>query len=213
MTTPPNSNFIHPTAVVGPDVVMGEGNYIGPYCVVYGKTVLGHRNRLEAHCAIGTPPEHTQFFTHTEGAVQFGDDNVVREFVTVNAGMAHPTVLGDRNSLLRGSYLGHDSIVENDVILAPNALVGGHSYLMSGCYFGLASMCHQYSVIGAYVMLGMGAVVPKHKEILPCQIFVGNPVTYLKENEVGIQRWQLSPAAIAALRVRYHELVVKGRPA
>ncbi len=205
MTTPPK-NFIHPTAIVGSQVVMGEGNYVGPFCLIEGKTVLGNHNRFEAYCSIGTPPEHKDYFTYADGEVRIGDGNVFREFVTVNAGMSHPTVLGNRNSLLRNSHVGHDSILEDDIILACNVLIGGHSYLMSGCYFGLASMCHQYSLIGGYSMIGMGGVVPKKRQVHPGHIFVGNPVEFLKENSVGLQRSGLSDSDIVTLRVRYTAL-------
>ena len=46
-------NVIHPTAVIGDRVEMGEDNYIGPFCYFTGEVEIGNNNRFEAYCSIG----------------------------------------------------------------------------------------------------------------------------------------------------------------
>jgi UDP-N-acetylglucosamine acyltransferase len=125
-------NFIHPTAVISDDVTLGHGNYIGPYCYITGKTVIGDNNRFEAYCSIGTPPEHRDHFTNSPFNVIIGNNNTIREFVTINAGTVRSTVLGNNIVMLRNSHIGHDSIIEDKVNLSCNLLIGGHSYIMEG---------------------------------------------------------------------------------
>ena len=31
------ANFIHPTAIIGDNVIIGDGNYIGAYCIIGDK--------------------------------------------------------------------------------------------------------------------------------------------------------------------------------
>ena len=90
--------------------------------------------------------------------------------------------------MLRNSHIGHDSIIEDRANLSCNVLVGGHSYVMEGVNMGLGAMCHQFSVLGAYAMIGMGGIVVKSSEIHPGEIYVGNPVKFLKENRIGLNR-------------------------
>ena len=47
-------NKIHPTAIIGKEVVLGEGNTIGPYSVIEGKTYIGDNNTICSHVVIGS---------------------------------------------------------------------------------------------------------------------------------------------------------------
>jgi UDP-N-acetylglucosamine acyltransferase len=184
-------NFIHETAVIGENVLLGENNYIGPYCYITGKTKIGDNNRFEAFCSIGTPAEHRDCFTQSitdEYMTIIGNNNIIREYVTINSGWKTPTKLNNNIIMLRGSHIGHDSFVEDKVNISCNVLIGGHSYLMEGCNFGLGSICHQFSKIGAYSMIGMGSTITKTSVILPGNIYVGSPVKLLKQNIIGLER-------------------------
>jgi len=204
-----NLNFIHPTSIIGPDVIIGENNYIGPFCYIEGKTIIGNNNRFEAYCSIGTPAEHRDYFTGGNYSVIIGNNCTIREFVTINSGTVRDTVLYDNITMLRNSHIGHDSIIESKVNLSCNVLIGGHSYLMEGVNMGLGSMCHQFSVLGAYSMIGMGGVVVKSSEINPGEIYVGNPVKFLKENKIGLNRNNIGPEIMSKLITKYFSLVNK----
>lgn len=190
-------NKIHPTAIVEPGVELGDGNYIGPYCLIKAGTKIGNNNRFEAFCSIGTRAEHREFFTIKGKGVIIGDDCVFREWVTINEGTKVQTAIGNKVVMLRGSHIGHDSQVEDFVNLSCNVLIGGHSYLMEGCNFGLAAVCHQHSIIGAYAMIGMNSVVTKDAQISPGDIFIGQPAKFLKANVIGLQRAGVTPEDLA----------------
>jgi UDP-N-acetylglucosamine acyltransferase len=202
-------NFIHPTSLVDPDVELGEGNYIGPFCYITGKTKIGNNNRFEGYCSIGAPPEHRDHWTESPFPVIIGDDCIIREHTTINSGTVRSTVLGNNVVMLRGSHVGHDSTVSDKVNLSCNVLLGGHSYLMEGVNMGLASVCHQFSVLGAYSMIGMGGVVTKASEIIPGEIYVGNPVRFLKENKIGLSRNGIHSFKLAEIMTKYFSLVNK----
>ena len=85
--------------------------------------------------------------------------------------------------MLRGSHVGHDSLISNNCVLSCNVLIGGHSILGEGVNMGLGSICHQFSKIGSYSMIGMGAIITKKFESKCFGVFVGNPAKYIKDNE------------------------------
>lgn len=202
-------NYIHPTAIIDKDVELGSNNYIGPYCYITGKTKIGNNNRFEAYCSIGTPPEHRDHFTGSPFGVIIGDNCTIREYVTINSGTVRDTILGNNITMLRGSHIGHDSIVEDKANLSCNVLIGGHSHLMEGVNMGLGSICHQFSVLGAYSMIGMGGIITKSSEIHPGEIYVGNPVKFLKENKIGLNRNNIDSDKLAQIIAKYFLLTNK----
>lgn len=203
------NNIIHPTAIIDNGVIIGENNYIGPYCYITGNTQIGDNNRFEAYCSIGTPPEHRDHFDNHPYKVIIGNNCTIREFVTINSGTIRNTILGNNIVMLRNSHIGHDSIIEDRVNLSCNVLIGGHSYIMEGVNMGLGSMCHQFSIIGAYSMIGMGAVVVKTNRINPGETYVGNPAKFLKENKIGLARNGVTQEKMSELVTKYFSLANK----
>lgn len=176
-------NVIHPTAIIGKDVVLGSGNYIGAFCQIVGKTIIGDNNHFEAYCSVGTEPEHKEYFGKENMGVYIGNKNHIREFTTINAGCEIRTMLKNNITMLRGSHIGHDSVISDDCTISCNVLVGGHSYVGKGANIGLGAILHQYSQIGAYAMIGMGAIVTKKVKVQSFGMYVGNPAKYIKEND------------------------------
>lgn len=199
-------NYIHPTAIINDTVTLGENNYIGPFCLITGNTIIGNNNRFEAYCSIGTPAEHRDYFDNINGKTNIGNNNIFREYTTVNAGTIDVTTIHNHVVMLRGSHVGHDSIISDNVNLSCNTLIGGHSYIMEGANFGLGSICHQFSKIGAYSMIGMGSVVTKTRKVLPGYVVVGNPASFIKMNEIGLQRNNITDDQLKLYQQQYEKL-------
>src|SRR5262245_39530318 len=100
---------IHPTAVVDKRVELSENVKIGPYSVIKGKVVVGPGTRIESHVVLGSehgvvtvgknnqflpgamiggPPQDLKF-KGEETRLEIGDNNIFREFTTVNVGTSH----------------------------------------------------------------------------------------------------------------------------
>jgi len=202
------NNFIHPTAIIEEGACIGNNNYIGPYCVVYKNTTIGNYNRFESFCSIGSPAEHRDYFRGSNKfGVIIGNNNVFREYVTVNAGTVKNTEICDNNIMLRGSHFSHDSIMKNNCTLSCNVLIGGHSYIMEGANMALGSICHQFSIIGHFSFVGMGCVVTKSTKIEPGNIYVGNPARLLKKNEIGLERAKVSHNQLMKFQQDYQSLL------
>jgi UDP-N-acetylglucosamine acyltransferase len=183
------NNYIHPTAIIGDDVVLGDDNYIGAFCLITGNTKIGSNNRFEAFCSIGTEPEHKEYFGESNQGVVIGNYNRIKEFVTINSGCIKPTTLHNNILALRGCYIGHDSTIYDDCTISANALIGGHCLLGYSVNMGLGSICHQYSKIGSYSMIGMGAIITKKVQPKCFGVYVGNPAKYIKENDYHKQNF------------------------
>lgn len=203
------SNRIHPTAVVGPQVELGEDNVIGPFCVLQGPLVVGDRNFFASHVSVGGAAEvHGHLFVPSwedespEGGVRIGNDNIFKEFVTVNTGWEHQTVIGSHGMFMGKMHLGHDAWIGDRVTISCAALVGGHTVVEDDATIGLGAALHQRLTIGAGSMTGMQAAVTRH--VPPFTICMGSPARPSRLNtyrldKMGIPAEQHEPLAAVVL--------------
>lgn len=204
-TSDNKGNYFHETAIVNKQAELGFNNYFGAYCVIHENATIGDRNHFSSYCSIGSPPEHKSaldsgnpFFN-----VKIGDRNRFNEFTTVNAGAFRETVIGKDNLFLRGSHVGHDSIIGDRNTISCNVLIGGHTEIENNCNLGLGCILHQFSYMGEGAMLGMGAIVPKKRELQPYCIYVGNPAYFLKQNLYLLKKLELSNEQLVELQKNY----------
>ncbi|NIH86088.1 UDP-N-acetylglucosamine acyltransferase [Amycolatopsis granulosa] len=203
-------NRIHPTAVLGPGVELGDGNVVGPYAVLAGPLVIGDGNWIGPHVTIGTPaedrtgPHPVSWEDDPAGAgVRIGSGNRIREYVSIHQGTRRITRLGDNGYYLRGSHVAHDCEIGDDVTLASNVVLGGHTAIWSRANLGMGAVVHQHVRIGPGAMVGMGSAV--RREVGAFTIAVGNPARVTGLNVVGLTRLGLTGEQIAGL-----ELWLKG---
>jgi len=186
-------NRIHPTAVIGENVTLGDHNTIGPYTVILGNTQIGSGNWIGPHSSIGSPgeirgAEHPATWAGDDdaGSLIIGDNNVIRDFVSIHSGVARGTVIGNDCYIMNKAYIAHDGLLENGVTISGSVMIGGHSTILSGANLGMNASVHQRSVIGERVMVGMGAVVTHH--LPPFAMVYGTPARVRGGNKVGMQR-------------------------
>jgi UDP-N-acetylglucosamine acyltransferase len=198
------ANTIHPTAVIGPGVVLGVGNVVAPYAVILGPCRIGDRNWIGPHVTIGTPAqirdhEHPVGWAEepTGSGVVIGDDNVIREYVTVHQPADDTTRIGDRCYLMSYAHVPHDATLGDAVTLSNSAQLGGHTVIGEGANVGLSAVIHQRLAIGGGAMVGMGAIVTKH--VPPFAVVYGNPARIAGTNRVGLQRSGFGDDVIATV--------------
>ncbi|HEY3464600.1 MAG TPA: UDP-N-acetylglucosamine acyltransferase [Amycolatopsis sp.] len=204
------ANRIHPTAVLGEGVELGDDNVIGPFAVIVGPTRIGNGNWIGSHVTIGTPGEdrgrpHPDAWTtapvgdpdHDGHGVVIGSRNRIREYVSVHQGTWRTTTVGSDGYFLRGSHVAHDCLVGDAVTIASNAVTGGHCHIWDGANLGMGAILHQKVVIGPGAMIGMGSAV--RREIGAFTIAVGNPARVTGVNVVGLSRRGLDEVTIEAL--------------
>lgn len=166
-------SFIHPTAIIYPNVFISDDCYIGPYCI------------------IGAPPEHGSVdpFTNEGAGVFIGTGSRLYGHVTVDSGIDRPTRIAHDCILMKHSHVGHDSTIHHNVTIACGAKIGGHSRVEAYCNIGLNAVLHQFTELPEGTMVGACAFV-KGKYTEPWMILVGVPAGGLGRNKVGMERWK-----------------------
>ncbi|KAA2257089.1 UDP-N-acetylglucosamine acyltransferase [Solihabitans fulvus] len=198
------ANRIHPTAIIGDGVELGDDNVIGPYAVILGPTTIGHGNWIGPHVVIGTPPENrsTPHVVGWEGeqgefGVRVGDRNRLREHVTLQGGTHRPTQVGSDCFLLVHSHIGHDVVLGDHVTLAPVVQVAGHNDVWSYANLGMSAAVHQGVAIGPGAMVGMSSAI--RKVVKPFSVTVGNPAKAVSVNTVGLSRLGCDDETVQAM--------------
>jgi UDP-N-acetylglucosamine acyltransferase len=188
MPTLQMNNKIHPTAIIEGDVQMGHGNEIGPYSIIIGPTKIGNGNVIGPHVTIGTPGQDTRDPHHdsANALIEIGDNNIIREYTAIQKPCYRDiTKIGNRVYLMQGVHVPHDAHIEDDVVITPMVAMGGIVRVMKGANLALGVTLHQYSVIGPYSIVGMGAAIIKN--LKPFARFV--PGKDLSVNEYAIKKF------------------------
>jgi UDP-N-acetylglucosamine acyltransferase len=213
---------IHPTAEIGAEVEIGPFCYIGPNArigdgtklhngvTLVANTVLGEGNEVFTGAVIGAVPQDKKY-RGEDSWVLIGDHNTIRESVTIHGGTAKGggiTRLGSRNLIMASCHIAHDCIIEDEVTMANNVLLGGHVKVESRASFGGLAAIHHFVTVGRYAFVGGLARVTQ--DVPPFMLVEGNPVRVWSINKVGLRRNGVSPAAMRALK-EAHKLVFRSR--
>src|SRR5207302_9059672 len=86
---------------------------------------------------------------------EIGNDTVIREYSIIKRGSPEgsSTKLGNKNFLMASAHIGHNCLIENDVVIANNCLLAGHVRVDDGTFLGGGSTFHQHMHIGRLVMV------------------------------------------------------------
>jgi UDP-N-acetylglucosamine acyltransferase len=197
---------VGPFCVVGPGVSLGEGTTLLNNCTVLGRTRMGRGNLVFPYAVIGGGPQ-VKGIDPGEGRLEIGDDNVFREYVTVNVGVQSyrgVTDVGSRGLFMACSHIAHDCGVGDDVVLGNLVLLGGHIIVEDGANICGGSAAHQYTVFGRLTYVGgMSRIV---HDIPPFMKAEGSPAKVRAVNEVGLRRRGLEQGHIDALWKAYRLL-------
>ena len=216
---------IHPTAVVdpsarlgegvsigaftlvGPEVEIGDGTFVGPHCSVQGPTRIGRENRIVGHAAIGGDPQDKKY-RGERVALEIGDRNLIREFVTLNRGTGEGgaiTRLGSDNWLLAYTHVAHDCTVGNHCVFSNNASLAGHVAVGDHVILSGFAGVHQFCRIGAHAFIGMGAFV--NGDVPPFLLVAQDKYARPRGiNAEGLKRRGFDGTRIAAIRRAYRAL-------
>lgn len=218
--------MIHPTAIIDPTARVPESCSVGPYCVVgadvelgekcelishvvmHGPAKIGGGNRFFPFCAIGIEPQDLTYKGEKTG-VEIGEQNVIREYVTINRGTAKgggATRIGSHTLIMAYSHIGHDSVVGDRAMLVNGATLAGHVTVEEWAVVGALCPVHQFVRIGAHSYIGGGTVITK--DVLPFSKCVTPRHTQAYGlNAVGLERRGFSRERIRKIHHAFRVLL------
>ncbi len=219
---------VHATAIVHPSAQLAADVRIGPYCVVSAEavigrgtvlenhvTIMGHvaigaRNRIFPNCVIGGEPQDISY-RGTATRVEIGDDNVIREGVTINRASEKEdgqTTIGNGNFLMGACHIAHDCRIGDHVTIANGTLLGGHVRIHSRASLSGAVAVHHWATIGGWSFVaGLSRVL---HDVPPFMLCEGGPARPRCINVVALKRGGFGREAIEAIS-EAHRLLYRAK--
>lgn len=184
-------NDIHPTVIVEGDVKIGKKNKILPYSILIGPLEIGDNNIIGPNVIIGSPGQDTKNPRHdcSDKKIFIGNNNIIREFSAIQKPCYRDlTELKNDIYIMQGVHVPHDAIIEDKAVITPMVAMGGITRILMGANIGIGCSLHQFTVVGQYSMVAMGAAI--NKNVKPFTKYIpGKP---LKLNTVAIERYSLN---------------------
>lgn len=219
---------ISPLAFIHPEAKIGENCEIGPFCYIDKNVVVGDNNRLMNSvtllygtrmgngnvvfpgAVIGAIPQDLKF-EGEETTAEIGDNNTIRENVTINRGTAAKgkTIVGNNNLLMEGMHVAHDVFIGNGCVIGNSTKLAGEVVVDDFAVISGAVLVHQFCHIGSYVMIGGGTRTGQ--DVPPYTMAAREPVAYCGLNLVGLRRRGFERELIDNIHNTYRILYQRGK--
>lgn len=218
---------ISPLAYIHPEAKIGENCEIGAFCyidknveigdnntlmnsvtVLYGSRI-GNGNIFFPGAVIGAIPQDLKFQGEDTLAI-IGDNNKIRENVTINRGTAAQgrTKVGNNNLLMEGMHVAHDAVVGNGCIIGNSTKLAGEIVIDDNAILSAGVLMHQFCRVGGYTMVGGGTRFSQN--VPPYTICSRDPAAYCGLNIVGLRRRGFSNELIQNIHETYNIIMGAG---
>ena len=204
----PESCSVGPFCIVGAEVELGESCELMSHVVIHGPAKIGANNRFFPFCAIGGEPQDISY-KGEKTRLEMGDNNVVREYVTLNRGTVKGggvTRIGSHTLIMAYSHVGHDSVIGDHAMLVNGATLAGHVTVEEWAVVGALCPVHQFVRIGAHAYIGGGTTITQ--DVLPFSKCVQpRDVRVYGANAIGLERRGFSKDRIVKIQHAFRVLV------
>lgn len=223
---------IHPTAIVSKNAEVASDAEVGPYCIVQGKTIIGPGCKLEPHSVVGNefgvvtlgknnrvhtgavvggPPQDLKYAGEPT-RLEVGDNNVFREFVTVNTGTVGGgglTKIGSNNLFMAYVHVAHDCMMGNSIVIANTTNFAGHVTVEDHVRIGGVCSFNQFITIGKYSYIAGDSAV--NKDVIPFAMAQGKYAVARATNKIGMERAGYSKEDIESVNRAIRFLIMGNR--
>ena len=201
-----NDVRVGPYSIIGANVEIEENTEIQSHVSILGNTKIGKNNKIYPFASIGNDPQDLKF-QGEETKLEIGNDNKIREYVTINPGTnggGGITKVGNNCLFMVSAHIAHDCFVGDNVILANSVPLGGHAYIEDNVIIGGNSAVQQFTRVGRFAMIGgMCGVV---RDIIPYAMVHGNRSKLQGLNLIGLRRKNIPNKDIMILNDAYKEI-------
>ncbi|AMP90879.1 acyl-ACP--UDP-N-acetylglucosamine O-acyltransferase [Legionella pneumophila] len=202
---------IGPYSIIGDNVSIGQGTTIGSHVSIQGWTKIGEDNQIETGAIIGAVPQDLKF-TGEKSTVFIGNNNIIREYVTINRGTAGgggETRVGNHNLIMTSVHVAHDVQMGNNNIIANAVAIGGHVVIDDWVTIGALCGIHQFVQLGRMSMIGAQSKITK--DVLPYTLVSGNPPKRFGINVERLRRNGYNSSQRIVIQKAYRTLFQEGQ--
>lgn len=194
-----DSVSVGPYAIIGEHVSIAANTQIGSSCVIEGHTSIGENCRIFTGAVVGSPPQDLKF-KGERSFLEIGNNNIIREYVTINLGTEKDskTIIGNDNLLMAYSHVAHNCVIGNGVIIANAGTLAGHVSIEDRVVIGGLGGVHQFARVGSLAILG--GCSKAINDVPPYSMCDGQRAKVCGLNNVGLKRAGVSARVVADLK-------------
>lgn len=209
-----NDVVVGPNCYLGRGVSVGAGTVLEPNVVIEGHVKIGTGNRFYPNSVVGGMPQLLALGPDDEiGGILIGDNNTIREQVTIHPSVhkGEVTRIGNENLLMIGVHIGHDCVLEDNIVLSNFSQISGHCKIEKGAWLSGVALLHQFVTIGRWCYAaGLAGI---NHDVPPFMIVSGHyPPKVRGVNKRGLARAGLSEEQQQAVVAAYKRLYRCDRP-
>ena len=200
---------VGPYAIIGPTVEIASSTSIGAHVVIEGRTSIGENCRIFTGAVIGSIPQDLKY-KDAKSFLKIGNNNIIREYVTMNPGTDEGgvTSVGNENLFMAYSHVAHDCKVGNGCVIANSGTLAGHVKLEDKAVIGGLTAIHQFARVGKMAMIGGCSKVVQ--DVPPFSTCDGHPAKVYGLNLIGLRRSEVSKETQSALKQAFKILFYSG---
>lgn len=211
---------ISPLAYIDPEAKIGENCEIGPFCYIEKNVIIGNNNilmnsvtvlygarigdnnRIFPGAVISAIPQDLKF-KGEETTAEIGNNNTIRENVTINRGTAAKgkTIVGNNNLLMEGMHVAHDALVGNGCIIGNSTKLAGETIVDDNAILSAGVLMHQFCRVGSHAIVGGGTRFSQ--DVPPFTTCARDPAAYCGLNLIGLRRRGFSNEMIENIHNAY----------
>ena len=205
-----NNVHIGNFSTIEDNVIIGDNCRIGNNVSIFNGTRIGENCQIHSGAILGGIPQDLKYRGENT-LLEIGNNNIIREFVTVNKGTSskRKTTIGNNNLLMSNAHIGHDCFIGNNCIIGFNVGMAGEVLVRDWANISGLTAIHQFSIIGEHSMIsGMSRVV---KDIPPYVLVSREPLSYCGLNVVGLKRRGFEVDKISEIKDIYRVIFLEKR--
>jgi UDP-N-acetylglucosamine acyltransferase len=201
---------VGPYSIVGPGAIIGDECVLDAHVVISGPSQIGRRNVFHPFAVVGAAAQDKRRQT-SDGRLVIGDDNVIREHVTMHRGTdGRETRVGSNSLFMVGSHVAHDVVVGSWVTLANGVQLAGHVRVGDHVTFGGLAAVGQRAHVGDIAFVAGGAMV--EHDVPPFVIVQGDRARVRALNKVGLARSDVPEESQRALERAFRAVYARKEP-
>ena len=194
-----NETYVHPSSIIGQNVVLEKNVKVGPFCSIVGNVKIKENTVIYPNVSIGFPAQNIGT-NKSFGTIEIGENCYIREFATIGASMFEngKTIIGNNCYIMSYTHIAHDVILEENVTLINNVNLAGHVYIEKNAMLMANSAVHQFCRIGKY-----SALVPfsaTRQDLPPFCIFDKMPAKFAGLHLICLKRAGFETETIESLK-------------
>ncbi len=174
---------IHPFAFIDQDVEIGDNTVIMPFTSIIRGTRIGANCKVYQGAIIGADPQDFRWKGQKTYCI-IGDGTTIRENVIINRSIneGQATRIGSECFIMAKSHIGHDSVIEDKVVVGNGVTIAGDVHVESCSILSSNVILHERSHVGKWAVIKGGCRVGSN--VPPFTIIAHNPAEFF-----GVNAW------------------------